>query len=78
MAELDCATRQELEVATRNVHPDHEQISSLALTQARLLTRLIAENSGLQARISRLLNSEQRRKIEKLSQGNELSRLSGE
>ena len=60
MAELD-ATRQKLEMATRNANPDQKQISSLALTQARLLTKLLAENSDLQANISRLLNSEQRR-----------------
>lgn len=77
LADFD-ATRQKLEVATRNARPDQKQISSLALTEARLLTRLVAENAGLQARISRLLNSEQRRKIERLRQGNELSRLRGE
>jgi hypothetical protein len=77
MAELD-ATRQKLEMATRNAHPDQRQITSLALTQARLLTRLVAENAGLQAKISRLLNSEQRRKIERFRQGNEVSDLRGE
>ena len=77
MAELD-ATRQKLEMATRNAHPDQKQISSLALTQARLLTKLLAENSDLQAKISRLLNPEQRRKIERLREGNELSGLRGE
>jgi hypothetical protein len=77
MAELD-GTRQKLEMATRNAHPDQKQISSLALTQARLLTKLVAENADLQAKISRLLNSEQRRKIEKLRQGNEVSSLRGE
>jgi len=76
MAELD-ATRQKLEMATRNANPDQKQISSLPLTQARLLTKLLAENSDLQANISRLLNSEQRRKIERLRQGNELSGLRG-
>ena len=74
MSELD-ATRQKLEVATRNAHPDQKQITSLALTQARLLTKLVAENADLQAKISRLLNSEQRRKIENLKQGNEVSSL---
>jgi hypothetical protein len=74
MAELD-ATREKLEMATRNAHPDQKQISSLALTQARLLTKLVAENADLQAKISRLLNSDQRRKIEKLRQGNEVSSL---
>ncbi len=77
MAELD-ATRQKLEMATRNPHPDQKQVSSLALTQARLLTKLVAENSDLQVKILRLLNSEQRRKIEKLRQANELSDLRGE
>jgi hypothetical protein len=77
MAELD-ATRQKLETATRNAHPDQKQISSLALTQAHLMTKLVAENSDLQAKISRLLSSEQRRKIERLKQGNEVSRLGGE
>jgi hypothetical protein len=77
MAELD-ATRQKLEMATRNAHPDQKQISSLALTQARLLTKLVAENSDLQAKITRLLNSEQQRKIEKFRHGNELSGLRGE
>lgn len=76
LAELD-ATRQKLEVATRNA-PRQEANLVPALTEARLLTRLVAENAGLQARISRLLNSEQRRKIERLRQGNELSRLRGE
>jgi hypothetical protein len=77
MAELD-ATRQKLEMATRNASPDQKQISSLALTQARLLTKLVAENSDLQVKILGLLNSEQRRKIEKLRQANELSGLRGE
>jgi hypothetical protein len=77
MAELD-ATRQKLAMATRNAHPDQKQISSLALTQAHLLTKLVAENADLQAKISRLLNSEQRRKIEKLKQGNEVSSLRGD
>jgi len=77
MAELD-ASRQKLEMATRNALPDQKQVRSLALTQARLLTTLVAENSQLQAKISRLLNSEQRRQIEKLRQGNELSSLRGE
>jgi hypothetical protein len=77
MAELD-ATRQKLKMATRNVRPDQKEISSLALTQARLLTKLFAENADLQAKISRLLNSEQRRKIEKLRQGNEVSSLRSE
>jgi Spy/CpxP family protein refolding chaperone len=77
MAELD-VTRQQLEVATRSAHPDQKQIRSLALTQARLLTKLVAENTDLQGKISRLLNSEQRRKIEKLKQANELSDLRGE
>jgi len=74
MAELD-ATRQKLAMATRNAHPDQKQISSLALIQAHLLTKLVAENADLQAKISRLLNSEQRRRIEKLKQGNEVSSL---
>jgi len=74
MAELD-ATRQKLAMATQNAHPDQKQISSLALTQAQLLAKLVAENADLQAKISRLLNSEQRRKIEKLRQGNEVSSL---
>jgi hypothetical protein len=77
MAELD-ASRQKLEMATRNADPDQKQVRSLALKQARLLTKLVAENSHLQAKISRLLNSEQRRQIEKLRQGNELSSLRGE
>ena len=77
MAELD-ATRQKLEVATRSAHPDQKQIRSLALIQARLLTKLVAEDTDLQGKISRLLNSEQRRKIEKLKQANELSDLRGE
>jgi septal ring factor EnvC (AmiA/AmiB activator) len=74
MAELD-ATRQKLAMATRNTHPDQKQISSLALTQTHLLTKLVAENADLQAKVSRLLNSEQRRKIEKLRQSNEVSGL---
>jgi len=44
MAELD-ATRKQWETAIRNAHPDPKQISSLALAQARLLTKLVAENS---------------------------------
>jgi hypothetical protein len=76
MAELDAA-RQKLDMATRN-HLDQKQISSLALRQARLPTKLVAEDSDLQAMISRLLNSEQRRKIEKLKLGTELSGLRGE
>ena len=77
MAELD-ATREKLEMATRNAYPDQKQISSLALTQARLLTKLVAENSELQAKMSHFVNLEQRRNIEKLRQDNELSGLKGE
>jgi Spy/CpxP family protein refolding chaperone len=77
MAELD-ATRQKLEMATQRADPDQKQISALALTQAHLLTKLVAENADLQAKISRLLNSEQRRKIAKLRQANEVSGLTGE
>jgi Spy/CpxP family protein refolding chaperone len=77
MAELD-ATRQKLAMATQNAQPDQKQISSLALREAQLLTNLVAENADLQAKISRLLNSEQRSKIEKLKQGNEVSSLRSE
>src|SRR5882757_4782742 len=69
MAELN-ATREKLEMATRSDHPDQKQIRSLALVQARLLTKLVAEDADLQSKISRLLNSEQRRRIEKLKQSN--------
>jgi Spy/CpxP family protein refolding chaperone len=74
MAEFN-ATRQKLEVATQSIHPDQKQIRSLALMQARLLTKLVAEDADLQAKISHLLNSEQRRRIEKLKQSNEVSAL---
>jgi len=77
MAEFN-ATRQKLEMATRSSHPDQKQIRSLALIQARLLTKLVAEDTDLQGKISRLLNSEQRRKIEKLKQANEVSDLRGD
>ena len=77
MAEFDAA-RQKLEMATRSTHPDQKQIRSLALIQARLLTKLVAEDADLQAKISHLLNSEQRRKIEKLKQANAVSDLRGE
>lgn len=77
MAEFN-ATRQKLELATRSSHPDQKQIRSLALIQARLLTKLVAEDTDLQGKISRLLNSEQRRKIEKLKQANEVSDLRGD
>jgi hypothetical protein len=76
MAEFN-ATRQKLEMATRSTHPDQKQIRSLALIQARLLTRLVAEDADLQGKISHLLNSEQRRKIEKFKQANEVSDLRG-
>jgi Spy/CpxP family protein refolding chaperone len=74
MAEFN-ATRQKLEMATRSSRPDQKQIRSLALIQARLLTRLVAEDADLQGKISHLLNSEQRRKIEKFNQTNEVSDL---
>jgi len=74
MAEFN-ATRQKLEVASRSNHPDQKQIRSLALIQARLLTRLMAEDVDLQGKISRVLNPEQRRKIEKFKQANEVSDL---
>src|SRR6202521_2907343 len=77
MAEFN-ATRQKLEMATRSSHPDQKQIRSLALIQARLLTKLVAEDTDLQGKISRLLNSEQRRKIEKLKQANEGRDLRGD
>jgi len=69
------ATRQKLEVASRSNHPDQKQIRSLALIQARLLTRLMAEDVDLQGKISRVLNPEQRRKIEKFKQANEVSEV---
>ena len=74
MAEFN-ATRQKLELETRSTSPDQKQIRSLALTQARLLTKLVAEDTDLQRKISQLLNSEQRRKVEKLKQANEVSGL---
>jgi putative protein kinase ArgK-like GTPase of G3E family len=77
MAEFN-ATRQKLEVATRSTYPDQKQIRSLALAQARLLTKLVAEDTDLQRKISQLLNSEQRRKVEKLNQANEVSDLRDE
>ena len=77
MAEFNAA-RQKLEVATRSTHPDQKQIRSLAIIQARLLTKLVAEDTDLQGKISHLLNSEQRRKIEKLKQANQVSDLRGE
>jgi Spy/CpxP family protein refolding chaperone len=77
MAEFDAA-RQKLEMATRSTHPDQKQIRSLALVQARLLTKLVAEDADLQAKISHLLNPEQRRKIEKLQQANAVSDLRSE
>ena len=46
MAEFN-ATRQKLEMATRSSHPDQKQIRSLALIQARLLTKLVAARHGL-------------------------------
>ena len=46
MADLD-AMRQKLARATQNAHPDQKPISSLALTQAQLLTKLVAENADL-------------------------------
>ncbi|SRR5208337_1083420 len=70
MAELD-VTRQELVRETRSVHPNQERVRALALTQARLLSTLVAENSRLQAKIGALLNAEQRRKLEALLQANE-------
>ena len=77
MAEFN-ATRQKLELATRRTYPDQKQIRALALTQARLLTKLVAEDTDLQRKISQLLNSEQRRKVEKLNQANEVSDLRDE
>jgi hypothetical protein len=77
MAEFN-ATRQKLEMATRSSHPDQKQIRSLALIQARLLTKLVAEDADLQRKISQLLNAEQRRKVEKLKEANEVSDLRGE
>jgi hypothetical protein len=65
-------------MATRSSHPDQKQIRSLAFIQARLLTKLVAEDTDLQGKISRLLNSEQRRKIEKLKQANEVSDPKGD
>jgi Spy/CpxP family protein refolding chaperone len=77
MAEFN-ATRQKLRLASRGTHPDQKQIRSLALTQARLLTKLVAEDADLQRKISQLLNAEQRRKVEKLKEANEVSDLRGE
>jgi Spy/CpxP family protein refolding chaperone len=74
MAELD-STRQKLEMAKQTDHPDEKEIRSLALAQARLLTKAVAEDADLQSKISRLLNSEQRRKINRLNQANELRGL---
>jgi Spy/CpxP family protein refolding chaperone len=74
MAELDAA-RQKLEMAKQTDHPDEKEIRSLALAQARLLTKAVAEDADLQSKISRLLNSEQRMKINRLNQTNEVRGL---
>jgi hypothetical protein len=74
MTELNF-TRQQLEMATGTDHPDQKEIQSLAQAQARLLTKAVAEDADLQRKISRLLNSEQRRKLDRLKQTNELSGL---
>jgi hypothetical protein len=74
MAELDAA-RQRLEMATRTDHPDQKEIRPLALAQARMPTKAVAEDADLQGKIPRLLNSEQRRKIDRLEQSNELGGL---
>ena len=47
----------------------------LAQAQARLLTKAVAEDADLQSRISRVLNSEQRKKLDRLKQSNEVSGL---
>jgi hypothetical protein len=77
MAEFN-ATRQKLQLASRSTYPDQKQIRSLALTQARLLTKLVAEDTDLQRKVSQLLNTEQQSKVEKLKEANEVGDLRGE
>lgn len=71
-------TRQKLATATNSVHPDQEQVHGLAVAQARLLTRLIAANSELQIKIGRVLNPQQRRKLQQIQQPSELGLLEAE
>lgn len=71
-------TRLKLATATNSVHPDQEQVHSLAVAQARLLTRLIAANSELQVKIARVLNFQQRRKLQQIQQPSELGQLEAE
>lgn len=77
MADLN-TTKQRLAIATQNGHPNQQQVRSLALAQNHLLTKIIAANSQMQIRISRVLNPEQRRKLEKVKQQDELWELKGE
>ncbi len=71
-------TRQRLAAATNSVHTDQEQVHGLAVAQARLLARLIAANSELQVKIGRVLNPQQRRKLQQIQQPSELGLLEAE
>lgn len=77
MTQLE-STRQRLSAAAQKGNPRKDEVQSLALTQARLLTKVIAANSHLQIKISWLLNSEQRRKLEELNRKYDLAMLNGE
>lgn len=77
MADLK-TMRKRLAVATQNGHPNQKQVQSLTLAQTHLLSKIIAANSQMQIRISRVLNPDQRRKLEEVKQQNELWELKGE
>ena len=59
-------TQQELLAATQRGQSDDKKVQSLADTQARLLTKLIAANWRLQSEVAELLSPQQREKLDEV------------
>jgi hypothetical protein len=63
MAQLE-ATREKLLTATGAGLANEKEVRALAATQANMLAKLIVANSRMQAKLYKLLNPEQRKKLE--------------
>jgi len=74
MADLR-TTGEKLFRANQQGYTDSKEVRVLAASQAAIVSKLIAANSRMQAKISPLLNAEQRKKLEHLRQADEVAVL---
>lgn len=66
-------TQHQLLTSTQNGQPNDKRVQSLAETQARLLTKLIAANWRFQSDLAELLSPEQRKKLAEVKRSKELA-----